>query len=309
MNEEFDTVRDYCDEYTDDGECRVRTCLEITLWYEDIRSAATAIRQFYDRSLELIRPHVQFYCSGRKFRLKALRDDAFEILPHWLDPKTEEQSIYLYRLESGGSPTEASDRAFDLYQFTFPGYVRLVLPLEYISEVGPAGFIDLARSLAGEMRFLSGWGGYGTNVLMNYPAADEDNRIYAISRRFRGIDVGVTFHFGRYARQSLRSIDWLTFVGDELLGKIGGREALRAGVGDGVTVHDLVHGVMVQAGPTPDFGDVNRRVELPYHHEVGRALAELRIPTNELGQDDTIAGTVNTRDWLYRFFPDTDLKS
>jgi hypothetical protein len=303
VNEEFARVREFCDRYDDEGQCRVKACLELTLWHYGMRQDAAAVLDFYRRSLELVRPHVTFFCASRKFILKPIKTSTFEVLPHWLSPETAEQDVYLFRLESGRTAKEASDRAFDLYEFIFPGYVRLVLPLEYLTEVGAAAFAALAKSLAGQMRFISGWGGYSMNALMDYRPPAYYSAVYAISRRFRGMQVGMAGDCGRYSRQSLTRVNWLTFVGNEFLARIGGRDRLRPQLGEAITVHDLPHGVMVQAGPEPRFGDVNRQEDLSHYHQVGRALRELAIPERDLGRDNSIGDDEeNTRDWLYRFF-------
>ena len=39
----------------------------------------------------------------------------------------------------------------------------------------------------------------------------------------------------------------------------------------------LTNGVVIQAGPRPETGDVNRRQTLPLYHNVGKAVAKLRV--------------------------------
>jgi len=72
-------------------------------------------------------------------------------------------------------------------------------------------------------------------------------------------------------------------------------------IGKGIIIHQLQHGIMIQAGPEPDIGDVNKPDTLQYYYHVGKILKSLRIPEKWLGVYDGIGGTENTKEWLGYF--------
>ena len=59
---------------------------------------------------------------------------------------------------------------------------------------------------------------------------------------------------------------------------------------------------MIQAGPAPAFGDVNRRERLDLYYEIGRTLRPLMIPPADLDIRNRIGGVEQSEKWVYRFF-------
>lgn len=85
--------------------------------------------------------------------------------------------------------------------------------------------------------------------------------------------------------ENLRTVNWLTLIGDPLLGKIGGRAAVEATLPDRETypLFDYGEGIVIQAGMFPNPG--NRELNIIPHEygEVARLTTPIRI--HELDSD------------------------
>src|SRR5262249_38312992 len=99
--------------------------------------------------------------------------------------------------------------------------------------------------------------------------------------------------------QKLPPVNWLTLLGPELLGELGGVGAVHHALsGDVVSVMSLGPGVCIRAGETPQLGDLNRRDDLPLYRKVGSYLSKYRgtqeIELTGLDEDES-------EEWLARF--------
>lgn len=284
------------------GNWRVKLCLDIVLYYDGgFRENADGILHFYNHGIEVIGDKVEYFLTDGEGTFKKIKKDTLQMLPFWTTAEAAPRAIYGLDLEGGPSGKDISDTAFQMGNFPgSPGWVRLVLPLELISS-GVDRFIALAKAAADKLQFLSGSAGYAVNVKRGYLSSIEGGRIALISKRFRGIDIGRPLFFSKYLSQSIKCVNWLTFIGDWAVAELGGAGKIKARLGGDIVVHELPYGLMIQAGPRPGFGDVNRREELPHYRKVGQVLKPLRIPLDVLGPYDEIAGSENTRNWLARF--------
>jgi hypothetical protein len=300
---DFKVVRERFDQVVDEDRNALALGLDVTLYFQGgFRENAEGVLHFYRKAVEPIRKSVTFYALDGSNAFKKIKPDVFEMPAFWASAEARPRGTYGLDLESGPTRDDASDKALSLYDGGMfqTGHVRVVLPLEHIQEsVEP--FLALARELAGALRFLHGHGGYAVNMVPSYNSQLPDLPVYALSRRFKGVDLGTPNFFEDAAPSGIKSINWLTFLGTSAVEKLGGRKALEKALGNDIPVHPLPHGVMLQAGPEPSFGDVNRKEALPHYHQVGRVLKPLRIPSDVLGNWDGIGGTENTREWLARF--------
>jgi hypothetical protein len=299
----FAAMRQMVDDNQPLGDWRVKLCLDVVLYYEGgFRENAEGILHFYNQGMEVIGEKVRYVLVDGEGTFKKVRKDTLQMLPFWTTGEAAPRALYGLDLEGGPTGKDISDTAFQTYNTAGgrPGWVRLVVPLELISS-GVDRFVSLAKTAAEKLQFLSGSAGYAVNVKRGYPSSMEVSRIAFISKRFRGIDIGRPLFFSKYVGQSIKCVNWLTFIGEWAIDELGGRAKIKARLGDDIIVHELPHGLMIQAGPEPGFGDVNRREELPLYRKVGQVLKPLRIPLDVLGSYDEIGGGQNTRNWLARF--------
>ena len=284
------------------GSSDLKLGLDIVLYYEGgFRANAEGLLHFYNRSIDVIGDKVTYFLTDGEGSFKKIRSDTLGMLPFWTTAEAVPRVIYGLDLEGGPTGRDVSDTAFQMYNAPGrPGWVRLVVPLEFISS-RVEQFVSLAKATAEKLKFLSGTGGYAVNAKRGYPSSLQGGRIYAISRRFTGIDIGRPLFFSKYVSSSIKCVNWLTFIGEWAVDELGGTEKIKSRLGHDIVVHELPYGLMIQAGPAPGFGDVNRREELPHYHKVGQLVKRLRIPLDILGPYDEIGGGENTRRWLARF--------
>jgi hypothetical protein len=99
--------------------------------------------------------------------------------------------------------------------------------------------------------------------------------LYAVSQRFEGVEIQPARFTKDVDDRTLKVVQWLTIVSDELLQRVGGRAAL-AGLQGEIVLHDYGTGVIIQAGPAPSPGDINKGDHLPLYRAVAARLKKLR---------------------------------
>lgn len=135
------------------------------------------------------------------------------------------------------------------------------------------------------------------------------NSVYALQlmNRFPGFDfpsgVDFTMELGR-VHDRIKSINWLTALGDGIVAQLGGLELLRRALEPVCTVHAYDGGVVIQAGPTPRLGDTHTS-DIPAEYRLAARFTRpvrfedydeglFRVPK---GLDDR----VETLKWVRRF--------
>ena len=300
----IDFVRNQVDEFRDDGQCTVKLGAGVSVYYKGtFKENATGLVQFYRTCIQHIGPSVKFFFMDGKKQPQKIKKETLDLLPFWASDGYDDRGSYFLSLESGPEKYDVSDRSFRLFEGIHQGEVRMMLPLEFVAE-NPAAFVDLAKTACDGLTFWSGTGGFVLNLFLNYPTDLPNRKVAFVARRFQGIDVEPFSGLAYSADKGIKNIDWLTLVGDVFLPRAGGRDAVcqQLAALDGVTVHDLQHGIMIQAGPEPAFGDVNRNERLELYHHVGRVLKPLMIAVPDMDIRDRVGGVELSRQWVYRFF-------
>jgi hypothetical protein len=153
--------------------------------------------------------------------------------------------------------------------------LSLSLPTEYLLEHGPAHVRSLALELARELPFSFGYASLAfvsPNGIWNV-APDE---FYDLAVRYPGMDVYFLRETCRYIGIRARGAYWLTFLGQPLLGQLGGIEALREKLRFPEVSLLPMEGerLLLTLGQWPDPIDLHLPVHLPHL----RALALLLEP-------------------------------
>ncbi|MFP2928692.1 DUF3396 domain-containing protein [Pyxidicoccus sp. 3LG] len=150
--------------------------------------------------------------------------------------------------------------------------VSFWLPTEFLSEHGPRRVRDLALELGAGLPFNSGQA--GLSFLMMSWLSSNTPTIRQLNLRHPGFDIpGVGTLSGELGTR-VRAPAWLTFLGQPVLGELGGAEGLRARLhSPGTTVQELgVDRVVVTLGEWPEAGDLERGDTLPHYRELARVL-------------------------------------
>jgi hypothetical protein len=280
-------------------------CLDVTLyWTGSVFDRREGVIAFHQRCVDLIGSSFKFFRTETMGRARPLKKDTLGLVPFWFGDDSKRRDIYMLFLESGNVPDEPSDRAFALNASPGMGFgfVRLVLPVDTI-EAGADSFRDLALELARLVK--PEFGQAGVSVNWNHLGDHETAAIETmtgLAARYPGIDMAHPFSTQFAVSKGIKCINWLTFLGAHFVSRVGGTDELRRSLGGGIEVHDLGFGVAVQAGTSPEIGDVNRRKNLPLYHTVGHALASLRTTEHPpIFGPEGIGDHATTRPWLARF--------
>ena len=162
----------------------------------------------------------------------------------------------------------------------------------------PTLLLKLAHDVAAVIPFISGHGGLAFTYHPYYKI-DAFKIIYALARRFWGIDVEDLNASVRSTGEFVKTISWLTLLGrNSFAVAISGIDDLTE---DGtITLHDLRHGIVVGIGPAPDPLDINRPITDAYFR-LGRRLEPV-LPTQHPAFEGVRFGTdASTVRWMRRF--------
>jgi hypothetical protein len=149
-------------------------------------------------------------------------------------------------------------------------YLRL--PTQYLEERGPEHVRVLALELAAELPFSSGY----VDFVLCSSSEDETEALKLIRPRYQGVPLalsGATMNVGTW----VDGVHWMNFLGQPVLGKLGGVSGLRERlVLPGLSLQEMSGDrVLITLGERPEVGDVEAGQTLPLH----RALAQLLAPS------------------------------
>ncbi|QSQ18727.1 DUF3396 domain-containing protein [Pyxidicoccus parkwayensis] len=145
------------------------------------------------------------------------------------------------------------------------------LPSSYVEESGPTHVRELALELATSLPFTSG---YASLVFSRgEQPVSVARQINKLCFRYPGVDVlehPVSWDIGT----RIPGAYWLTFLGQPVLGELGGAERLRARLSSpGTTVQELPGDrTVVTLGQWPEAGDLEAGENLPAYRELARVL-------------------------------------
>ena len=307
MSMDIKTVsRDIEDFFVDDNDPKasgfqVKLCADLIVYYDGyvypLKSNRDGALDFYHNALEILKPELRYVLIDGNGRYKKVTAKTYEMLPYWASDDCPTRLSMSVRLDGGDTPESRSDYSF-FFKEGGDGCLRMIVPVEFMLD-NPKGFVELAVQMCRRLRFETGQAGFSLHMHEDYHSPG--SHIRAVSQRFLGIDIGTPMYWSGKLIKGVKTVSWLTLVGDRLLEKLGGRDGLRERLLTDIPVHDLDHGVIIQAGPKPTLGDVNAGYDISYYRRVSRVLEPIRVPPETLGRHNDIGGTNNTRRWMARF--------
>jgi len=283
-------------------------CLDITLYWsgspfgrsDGLREGIVA---FYNRCIETIGGDFKLYRTETMTRDRPIKKDTFGLVPLWFQGTSTRRDIYSLLLESATKPEESSDRAFALEVCPLNGFIRLVLPLSFIDD-STEKFLDLAKELGQILPFDFGLAG----VSMNWRSSGDYDlqavqTMHLLAKRYPGLELSDPAGTAYIVSKGIKCVNWLTFLNVASCERLGGVSTLMQAFDQNVVVHTLdQHGAIIQAGPAPVLGDVNRQESLPLYHQVGKVLAPIRSQEHpRIFGPDGIPDDDATNEWLARF--------
>ena len=159
--------------------------------------------------------------------------------------------------------------------------IQMTFPFEVV-DVGAADtFVGFCRQVAELLPYVSGYAAPGLQWAMLYEGeAMQEARPLAI--RHPGYDVEHNEMTRLRLGKRVRGARWLTFLGKEIAGELGGYAGLRGALSNAIAVEPLGSGVMIRAGELPEIGDVNKGIGVPLLREVAAVIEPVTV-FNDLG--------------------------
>lgn len=185
-----------------------------------------------------------------------------------------------------GSPNSVTG-----YEFTYRGFqlddlpffedrgtvcaVAFWLPSEYLEAQGPARVRQLALELASGLPFNSGHAG----LSIHFPeggglTAEEHGHVRDLAFHYAALDIPALEDIHRDLGTRIKGVHWMTFLGQPVLGELGGAAGLRARLHSGGTTVQEMEGerAVVTLGEWPEAGDVEKGQTLPAYRELAQVL-------------------------------------
>lgn len=149
-------------------------------------------------------------------------------------------------------------------------------PAEVLADANREAFVSQVRELAALLPFVSGYVSPGLHWAEIFKA-QALKQARAVTRRHPGFDVQDNARARTYLGTHVRGARWLTFLGPELAGQLGGADALRGALPEDVSIETVGHGLMIRAGDAPEIGDASRKVDTPLLRAVAAALEPVTL--------------------------------
>lgn len=150
--------------------------------------------------------------------------------------------------------------------------VGFCLPTEFLEAQGPGHVRELAVELAAALPYDSGHAGLFFNAMLGYQETEE--ALSRICLRYPGMDIGTMESIPAKLNGQVKGPAWMTFLGQPVLGELGGVEGLRTRLSSpGTTVEPLAGDrAVITLGPWPEAGDTDAGRNLPEYRELARVL-------------------------------------
>ncbi|HZH74505.1 MAG TPA: DUF3396 domain-containing protein [Archangium sp.] len=208
--------------------------------------------------------HEMDSAAWSQFRREMLADN--QLIFHLKDAARNEQG---YEFRYHGKVLDEASLALD------PEAVSVVsfwLPTEYLEEHGPGQVRELALELAAPLPFCSGQGGLNFNCELNLLGVWRAVR--RLCFRYPGMDIPWINRAAWHIGTRVRGAAWLTFLGQPVLGELGGVERLRSRLHSPETTVQSLEGErsVVTLGLWPEAGDTEQGNTLPAYRELARVL-------------------------------------
>lgn len=167
--------------------------------------------------------------------------------------------------------------------------------------------IERTRKAASTLKATFGMAGFGLQYDRVYESVSGS---YAYLARFPGLHCSLDHSF--MSEQSVRrkrvdryfSINWLTLLSDDILAELAHPEKLQQQLGEARPISRYDNGIIIQAGPYPQLGDINQGLVLDDYRAVNAAIKGLRfedyrVPVlNAPEPQDSLEATL---EWVKRF--------
>jgi hypothetical protein len=282
-------------------------------WTKPVREAISVIAKEY---MQLVGEHLKWTKHVRTGQMHKIGTGRVKFPWEWIPEYEDENEVWGFGYHGGEGDEDASSFLINALggrkSSTYTGYLEIYFPLAWFAEHG-GRLQNLVLGWAKRLRPLSGYGSIGAQ-----PPLDADGMrrsmflVRRLSERFPGLDVGnaisenITVMEFRRRGGYIKGPSWLTVLCDAYVRELGGVDELKARLGEEFPITTYDGGLMIQAGPRPDVGDVERNRWPRHLIQLSKVLRPIRSqrhsPIHGWGYKDhpTMDFDV-TKAWIERF--------
>jgi hypothetical protein len=228
-------------------------------WTEASQKMVSEVAGEYIRS---VRPHLRWAQEPFTGRMYSIDSNEVEF-PEQSFPKLDDGQNWAIGFSGGDDAKDASEFMIrglgsDETERAL-GYLQIYLPGTWF--VGqPEAYREFVMNLAKRLHPVSGYGGLGVQEPLDYEARFRACPVVQrIAEQFPGLEIeSPESQSASMADGSIKGASWLTVLGDEAVNRIGGVDSLKARLGESFPIKVYDGGIMIQAGPHPEIGDVKK---------------------------------------------------
>lgn len=165
-----------------------------------------------------------------------------------------------------------------------PAYFSAVFPFSWLSDKsGEGAFQSLMHQWCKVLKPFHGYAGFGAIQSMDETEKKRTGHLlYPLISRFPGLEVDKPGTIASKmtkgpASLTIKGVNWLTALDDQCFEQLGGRESVLSGLGEGFSFYPYEGGMLIQAGPVPQLGDVNQQHIPKYYQQLARKLKPIRM--------------------------------
>jgi hypothetical protein len=200
------------------------------------------------------------------------------------------------RIEDPHGSWSFSCRRIHLRRSGLHAFVRLLVPL----STDPALLAEAAGEVAEHVAFRSGHGGM-VFVYDPWRKTSALDAIYALARRYWGIDVEDLNGTLPLTADRIKGVNWLTLVGNRV-SSAGAIDIESLAHHPGIRVEHHKQGSVIVTGPEPVAGDQNRPDDsLQPYYAVAEALRPAFLTDHPDFPSERFIANGNTVGWIRRF--------
>jgi hypothetical protein len=116
----------------------------------------------------------------------------------------------------------------------------------------------------------------GLAAVTSFEQEDWQSEELDVATRYQGLYIEANFIDANYAPDGLKSVDWLTYIGNILAERVGGIDRLSSSLqARAIAIKQLRAGLLIASGKCPDIGQVENGLP-PALVDINRAVRPLR---------------------------------
>ncbi len=265
-----------------------------------------AVLNCFDQYREVVGEHLRWSKHPKTFAYHPIDSDKVPAPRAWL---ADLDDVMAWEFEwRGGEDAESAShfsvKAFSPATWECPlGYFKVALPITWYAD-NEGDFPSLVVDLCEEISPLHGYGGFG---ILESPSPTVEHHyepaVFTLAERFAGLEVDYPVTSLLHLQEGVKGVNWLTVLGERWLGSLGGIDELGRKLGEDFDLHAFSGGVVIQAGPRPQLGNVQTGKRIELYCKAASVLMPVRV--REHGSFHHAGeGRFNrqtTEQWLARF--------